>query len=105
MSGETSVASTAPIPAAAKELAHRRAELHGAFGNDAFGRAAEQAARFFGTPQYILGRGVVSTPKNRERRDVDLISDVVELLSGWQEKRAVSVDEASSFLASTAARF
>src|SRR5436189_2251102 len=28
--------------------------------------------------------GVVSTPKNRERRDVDLISDVVELLSGWR---------------------
>jgi integrase len=26
----------------------------------------------------------VSTPKNRERRDVDLISDVVELLIGWR---------------------
>jgi integrase len=34
--------------------------------------------------------GFVSTPKNRERRDVDLISDVVELLSGWRETRSMS---------------
>ena len=33
-------------------------QLHGAFGNDAFGRLAEKAARFFGTPQYILGQTV-----------------------------------------------
>lgn len=32
---------------------------HGAFGQDAFGRAAERAARFFGTPQYIVGQSVV----------------------------------------------
>ena len=37
---------------------HHHADLHGAFGNDAFGRVAEQAARFFGTPQYILGQTV-----------------------------------------------
>ena len=36
----------------------RHPELHGAFGNDAFGRMAEKAARFFGTPQYILGQTV-----------------------------------------------
>ena len=32
-----------------------------AFGEDAFGRRAEAAARFFGTPKYILGQtaGVV----------------------------------------------
>jgi uncharacterized membrane protein len=30
-----------------------------AFGEDAFGRRAEAAARFFGTPQYILGQTVV----------------------------------------------
>ena len=30
-----------------------------AFGRDAFGRRAERAARFFGTPQYILGQSVV----------------------------------------------
>jgi len=40
------------------ELDHRRHELHGAFGNDAFGRLAESAARFFGTPQYIVGQTV-----------------------------------------------
>jgi uncharacterized membrane protein len=32
---------------------------HGAFGQDAFGRGAEKAARFFGTPQYIVGQSVV----------------------------------------------
>ena len=29
---------------------------HGAFGPDTFGRGAERAARFFGTPQYIVGQ-------------------------------------------------
>ena len=35
------------------------AEHHGAFGHDAFGRGAERAARFFGTPRYILGQTAV----------------------------------------------
>jgi len=34
-------------------------EQHGAFGQDTFGRAAERAARFFGTPQYIVGQTIV----------------------------------------------
>jgi uncharacterized membrane protein len=34
-------------------------EHHGAFGQDAFGRGAEKVARFFGTPQYILGQTLV----------------------------------------------
>jgi len=34
-------------------------EQHGAFGQDAFGRRAEKAARFFGTPQYIVGQTIV----------------------------------------------
>jgi uncharacterized membrane protein len=34
-------------------------EQHGAFGQDAFGRYAERAARFFGTPQYIVAQTVV----------------------------------------------
>jgi uncharacterized membrane protein len=34
-------------------------EHHGAFGEDAFGRRAESIARFFGTPQYILGQTIV----------------------------------------------
>src|SRR5437867_3745269 len=40
------------------QLEHQRAQLRGAFGNDAFGRLAEKAARFFGTPQYIVGQTV-----------------------------------------------
>jgi uncharacterized membrane protein len=31
----------------------------GAFGEDTFGRRAEAAARFFGTPQYILGQSLI----------------------------------------------
>jgi uncharacterized membrane protein len=34
-------------------------EHHGTFGSDAFGLRAEHAARFFGTPQYILGQTIV----------------------------------------------
>jgi uncharacterized membrane protein len=34
-------------------------EHHGTFGPDTFGRWAERAARFFGTPQYILGQSIV----------------------------------------------
>jgi uncharacterized membrane protein len=34
-------------------------EHHGAFGHDAFGRGAERAARFFGTPEYIVGQSLV----------------------------------------------
>jgi uncharacterized membrane protein len=43
---------------AAKLEHHEHAELRGAFGNDAFGRLAEKAARFFGTPQYIVGQTI-----------------------------------------------
>jgi uncharacterized membrane protein len=50
--------STANPAEAAADLELRRAQLHGAFGNDAFGRLAEKAARFFGTPQYIVGQTV-----------------------------------------------
>jgi uncharacterized membrane protein len=32
---------------------------HGAFGEDSFGRVAERTARFFGTPQYIVGQTLV----------------------------------------------
>ena len=31
----------------------------GAFGEDEFGRRAEAAARFFGTPKYIIGQTIV----------------------------------------------
>ena len=39
-------------------MATQRAH-HGAFGDDAFGRGAEKVARFFGTPQYIVGQTIV----------------------------------------------
>jgi uncharacterized membrane protein len=32
---------------------------HGTFGEDAFGRVSERAARFFGTPQYIIGQTII----------------------------------------------
>lgn len=32
------------------------AQLHGAFGSDAFGQKAEKVARFFGTAQYLAGQ-------------------------------------------------
>jgi uncharacterized membrane protein len=38
---------------------HTPEHLRGAFGTDAFGRNAEKAARFFGTPQYIIGQSLV----------------------------------------------
>jgi uncharacterized membrane protein len=34
-------------------------EQHGAFGQDRFGRGAERAARFFGTPRYIIGQTMI----------------------------------------------
>jgi uncharacterized membrane protein len=34
-------------------------QRHGAFGDDAFGRGSEKVARFFGTPQYIIGQTIV----------------------------------------------
>jgi uncharacterized membrane protein len=36
-----------------------RRDHHGTFGEDTFGRWAERIARFFGTPQYILGQTIV----------------------------------------------
>ena len=35
------------------------ADHHSPFGRDRFGRAAEAAARFFGTPQYIIAQTLV----------------------------------------------
>jgi len=34
-------------------------EVHAPFGTDRFGAIAERLARFFGTPQYIIGQSVV----------------------------------------------
>jgi uncharacterized membrane protein len=40
-------------------MAQVAASHHGAFGEDTFGRIAERVARFFGTPQYIVGQSIV----------------------------------------------
>jgi uncharacterized membrane protein len=39
-----------------------------AFGEDAFGRQAETAARFFGTPKYIIGQTLVVIAWIRRQR-------------------------------------
>jgi integrase len=39
--------------------------------------------------------GMVGTPKNRERGDVDLISDVVDLLTSWRDKHGCSRSKTS----------
>lgn len=44
--------------ATASEL-HRVEGRHGAFGEGGFGLFAERAARFFGTPQYIIGQTII----------------------------------------------
>ena len=46
-------------PACAIPLNRMADAHHGAFGQDAFGRGAEAAARFFGTPRYIVGQTLV----------------------------------------------
>jgi uncharacterized membrane protein len=50
---QASQASPAPYDPSGHE------HLHAAFGQDRFGQAAERLARFFGTPQYILGQTIV----------------------------------------------
>jgi uncharacterized membrane protein len=51
------------------------AEHHSAFGQDTFGRAAEKTARFFGTPQYIIGQTIVVA--------LWVILNAVALISHW----------------------
>ncbi|HEY5662016.1 MAG TPA: DUF1003 domain-containing protein [Gaiellaceae bacterium] len=40
-------------------MPQRQQQQHGAFGQDRFGQIAERAARFFGTPQYIIGQTII----------------------------------------------
>jgi uncharacterized membrane protein len=48
-------------PMSASYAKHQRAHehLHAVFGADRFGVVSERTARFFGTPQYIIGQSVV----------------------------------------------
>ena len=47
------------MPESYRKHAEAQADLHGAFGSDAFGARAEKVARFFGTPQYIFGQTII----------------------------------------------
>ena len=40
-------------------MATTRHVSHSTFGDDAFGRFAEKAARFLGTPRYIIGQTII----------------------------------------------
>ena len=51
--------SSGPVPERFVEHQRAHEELHPAFGADPFGRGAEKLARFFGTPQYILGQTII----------------------------------------------
>src|SRR2546425_11326928 len=59
---DASATTTTTLPPSGDDpLRHLRghAELHGAFGQDTFGKRAEALARLFGTPNYILGQTIV----------------------------------------------
>ena len=70
-------------------------DAHGAFGQDAFGRRAERAARFFGTPQYIVGQSIVVVAW--------LILNAVALVSHWDPYPFILLNLAFSTQAAYAA--
>ena len=70
-------------------------EQHGAFGQDAFGRGAEKAARFFGTPQYIVGQTLVVV--------VWMVLNSVALVHHWDPEPFILLNLAFSTQAAYAA--
>jgi uncharacterized membrane protein len=66
-----------------------------AFGEDAFGRYAEGAARFFGTPQYIVGQTIVVA--------VWITLNAVGLSFGWDPYPFILLNLAFSLQAAYAA--
>jgi uncharacterized membrane protein len=70
-------------------------EHHGAFGTDAFGRIAERVARFFGTPQYIVGQSAVVA--------VWIFLNSVALVSHWDPMPFILLNLAFSTQAAYAA--
>jgi len=77
------------------DTGHPDARLHGAFGQDSFGRGAERAARFFGTPQYILGQTIVVV--------IWIILNAVALVSHWDPYPFILLNLAFSTQAAYAA--
>jgi uncharacterized membrane protein len=70
-------------------------QQHGAFGQDAFGRGAEKAARFFGTPRYIVGQSLVVVAW--------LVLNSVALISRWDPYPFILLNLAFSTQAAYAA--
>ena len=68
---------------------------HGAFGQDPFGKAAERAARFFGTPQYIVGQTIVVI--------IWVILNVVAVVDHWDPYPFILLNLAFSLQAAYAA--
>jgi uncharacterized membrane protein len=65
------------------------------FGEDAFGRQAEAAARFFGTPQYIIGQTMVVIAW--------IVLNAVALISHWDPYPFILLNLAFSTQAAYAA--
>jgi len=70
-------------------------EQHGAFGQDAFGRGAEKAARFFGTPQYIVGQTIIVV--------IWMVLNSVALVHHWDPEPFILLNLAFSTQAAYAA--
>src|SRR5438876_3401999 len=70
-------------------------ERHGAFGQDTFGQVAERVARFFGTPQYIIGQSILVA--------VWIFLNSVALVSHWDPMPFILLNLAFSTQAAYAA--
>jgi uncharacterized membrane protein len=66
-----------------------------AFGHDRFGRAAERAARFFGTPKYIIGQTLMVI--------VWIILNAVAIIGSWDPYPFILLNLAFSTQAAYAA--
>jgi uncharacterized membrane protein len=67
----------------------------GAFGSDRFGRAAESGARFFGTPQYIVGQTLIVI--------VWIALNSIAIVNGWDPYPFILLNLAFSTQAAYAA--
>jgi uncharacterized membrane protein len=85
------------VPDSYREHAEAHADLHGAFGSDAFGARAEKLARFFGTPQYILGQTIVVVAW--------ILANAVAVSLRWDPYPFILLNLALSFQAAYAAPF
>ena len=66
-----------------------------AFGHDRFGRAAERAARFFGTPKYIIGQTLMVI--------VWIVLNAVAIIGSWDPYPFILLNLAFSTQAAYAA--